>query len=129
MGQASSDNGGSPFPGNAMMNGQPPFGQGVNVAGRMTPQQMRPGMPGGPIPNNLIAQNQVPPLDRQRFDNTYKAYCLKRNFAFNPASLQIENRQVDLWDLHRLVIEGMGFTKVCGILTFMSKEEMLKCWT
>ena len=88
--------------------GGSPFG-----AGRTTPQAAVGAPP--PLPPNFNINTflgGVGPLDRNRFDAAYQNFCAKRNFQFNPASLQIENRQVDLYALHRSVFSEGGYQKV-----------------
>ncbi|KAF6763321.1 hypothetical protein DFP72DRAFT_800945 [Ephemerocybe angulata] len=52
-------------------------------------------------------------MERDRFEVTFRAYCLKRNIQSDPmAGLQLDGRQVGLWDLHRIVMQEGGCAKV-----------------
>ncbi|KAJ3734138.1 hypothetical protein DFJ43DRAFT_145112 [Lentinula guzmanii] len=57
-----------------------------------------------------------PPLDKSRFETSYKQWCLTKAIVHDPRLLAFENRQIDLFLLHCLVMcEG-------GIATVTHKE-------
>ncbi|TFK45014.1 ARID DNA-binding domain-containing protein, partial [Crucibulum laeve] len=58
-----------------------------------------------PVPEQL-----PPPLNKARFDATYKSFCINRNL--NPNSLSMDNKPVDLYLLHVYVMEEGGETVV-----------------
>ncbi|KAJ3788051.1 hypothetical protein GGU10DRAFT_347173 [Lentinula aff. detonsa] len=58
----------------------------------------------------------VPPLDKSRFETSYNQWCLTKAIFHDPRLLAFENRQIDLFLLHCLVMwEG-------GIATVTHKE-------
>ncbi|KAF5338479.1 hypothetical protein D9611_013305 [Ephemerocybe angulata] len=91
------------------------------------PLYMHHGGMAMPGPGRLTAETpsiQIPPIscappgyfvamERDRFGVTFRAYCLKRNIQSDPgAGLQLDGRQVGLWDLHRIVMQEGGCAKV-----------------
>ena len=54
----------------------------------------------------------TPPLDKTRFDNTWKTFCQQKNIKINPNLLQIDNRPIDLHALHTIVMQEGGSRKV-----------------
>lgn len=74
----------------------------------MTPSSGQPG------PNNILAPpptlqsyagTSVPPLDRSRFQGSYRHFCLTKKLAINEAALNIGGKQVDLHTLHEEVLK------------------------
>jgi len=75
--------------------------------------QQKPGNPMSPQPqpnqNNILAPpptlqsfpgTPVPPLDRTRFQGSYRHFCSTKKLAINEAALNIGGKQVDLHALH-----------------------------
>ncbi|KAJ3768648.1 ARID DNA-binding domain-containing protein, partial [Lentinula raphanica] len=72
---------------------------------------------GAPGPSNLgptipIFNTPIPPLDKQRFDATYKQWCQSKHILHDPRILTFENRPIDLYLLHCLVIREGGTANV-----------------
>ena len=74
----------------------------------MTPPQQQPTQ------NNILAPppilqsfagTPVPPLDRTRFQGSYRHFCLTKKLAIDGAVLNIGGKQVDLHTLHEEVLK------------------------
>lgn len=96
------------------MSGGPAFQQPMNGHGRSTPQM--PGAGGGGMASGSGQGWQPQPLDRGPFERTIKQFFQQRHYVFDPASLAIDNRPVDLYLLHRTVFEMGGFCKVSTVV-------------
>lgn len=104
----------------------PPPGAQQTMGGHMNIQQhnfsqvplQNPGNPMMPQPqpnqNNILAppstiQNfagtAVPPLDRTRFQGSYRHFCATKKLAIGEAALNISGKRVDLHLLHKEVLE------------------------
>lgn len=79
-----------------------------NPGNSMTPPQQQSNQ------NNILAppptlQNlsgmSVPPLDRSRFQGSYRHFCSTKKLAINEAALNIGGKQVDLHALHEEVLK------------------------
>ncbi|KAJ3983206.1 hypothetical protein F5890DRAFT_1414150 [Lentinula detonsa] len=55
---------------------------------------------------------QVPPLDKSRFETSYNQWCLTKAIVHDPRLLAFENRQIDLFLLHCLVMREGGIATV-----------------
>ncbi|KAF5338457.1 hypothetical protein D9611_013314 [Ephemerocybe angulata] len=51
-------------------------------------------------------------MERTTFYAAYRDYCRRMNIRLDPATMQIENRLVDLWNLHWIVSQEGGYTKI-----------------
>ncbi|KAJ3716145.1 hypothetical protein C8R42DRAFT_679661 [Lentinula raphanica] len=72
--------------------------------GASGPSNLGPTMP--------IFNTPIPPLDKQRFDATYKQWCQSKHILHDPRILTFENRPIDLYLLHCLVIREGGTANV-----------------
>ncbi|KAJ3744198.1 hypothetical protein DFH05DRAFT_1525205 [Lentinula detonsa] len=73
------------------------------------------GAPGPNIGPNMSAPSlnaPVPPLDKSRFETSYKQWCLTKAIVHDPRLLAFENRQIDLFLLHCLVMREGGIATV-----------------
>lgn len=50
-------------------------------------------------------------MERANFYAAYQDYCLRRNIRL-AATIQIENRLVDLWNLHRVVSQEVDYSQI-----------------
>ncbi|KAJ3493174.1 hypothetical protein NMY22_g20244 [Coprinellus aureogranulatus] len=71
-------------------------------------------MPGTGQGHPLLSQGSIlpQPLERPVFEEAIKRFHQQRNFVGDYASLVIDGRPVDLWALHKVVLEMGGFSKV-----------------
>ncbi|KAJ7573924.1 hypothetical protein C8J56DRAFT_803727 [Mycena floridula] len=60
--------------------------------------------------NNIMHQ-LPPPLEKQRFDGTYRTFCESKGSSY-PPYVQIDDRPIDLHTLHTLVMQAGGYKKV-----------------
>jgi len=51
----------------------------------------------------------VPPLDVERFDGSFKHFCLVKRLVLDPDLLRIGGRDVSLHSLHEEVMENRGY--------------------
>jgi len=73
----------------------------------------QPGKPGGSIPTFGALPPGAVPLDKARFENAFKGFCVKQNLKPDVRLLSIENRSpIDLHALHVHVMQEGGFAKV-----------------
>ncbi|EDR08560.1 uncharacterized protein LACBIDRAFT_297375 [Laccaria bicolor S238N-H82] len=98
--------------------------QGSHDSASNQPQHMSIGFAAtGEVPNTsvnaaTVQQGQTgmnpfpPPLDKTRFEQAFRAYCVKKNLNVNIRKLQIDNRPVDLYRLHRNVMLEFGVSKI-----------------
>ncbi|KAJ4479972.1 hypothetical protein J3R30DRAFT_2560687 [Lentinula aciculospora] len=74
------------------------------------------GAPGptnlGPNMTALSLNASIPPLDKSRFETSYKQWCLTKAIVHDPRRLAIENRPIDLFQLHCLVMREGGVGNV-----------------
>jgi hypothetical protein len=54
----------------------------------------------------------IPPLDKARFELAFKSYCANKQIKIDPRHLNVNNRPVDLYVLHTLVMREGGEAKV-----------------
>ncbi|KAF9007653.1 hypothetical protein BDQ17DRAFT_1351077 [Cyathus striatus] len=90
-------------------NGQFPFSAGSGQVSAQRPigvQQPINPMQYGPI------DQLPPPLEKPRFENTYKTYCMSKGVKPDPHALSIDNRPIDLYELHVHVMKEGGELKV-----------------
>ena len=111
---------------------QPAMGGHMNMQQHNFPQlsQQNPGnsmTPSQPQPSqgNILAppptlQNftgsSVPPLDRSRFQGSYRHFCSTKKLAINEAALNIGGKQVDLHTLHEEVLNLRATGRVSPVL-------------
>ncbi|KAF5392157.1 hypothetical protein D9757_001392 [Collybiopsis confluens] len=86
------------------------------------PFPMNPNFPnnspanGSPGPNAAAVQANlnmpIQPLEKSRFETSYKQWCLTKAIVHNPQLLSIDNRTIDLYQLHCQVMREGGFTSV-----------------
>lgn len=74
-------------------------------------QREPPNLSQPPAANQNVIGGYPPPLDQPRFQQAYKVYCASRNRK-NDIPLQIDNKPVDLYQLHRNVMLESGFIQV-----------------
>jgi len=93
-----------------------PFANQVAMSGSMGgfPLAMNgPSGSSGSLQQGQTGMNSFPPpLDKVRFELSFRAYCTKKNLNVNLRQLQIDNRPVDLYQLHRNVMLEFGVSKV-----------------
>ncbi|KAE9401445.1 hypothetical protein BT96DRAFT_1018120 [Gymnopus androsaceus JB14] len=63
-------------------------------------------------PTRINHNQGIPLLDKQRFENAYKRWCLINNVVPDPQLLCIDNRSIDLYELHCQVIREGGMENV-----------------
>ncbi|KAH7873353.1 hypothetical protein F5879DRAFT_950856 [Lentinula edodes] len=66
----------------------------------------------GPNISGAFINAPIPPLDKSRFESSYKQWCLTKAIVHDPRLLAIDNRQIDLFQLHCLVMREGGLTNV-----------------
>ena len=104
-----------------------PFANQVAMSGGMGghfPLAMNgPSGSSGSLQQGQTAMNSFPPpLDKARFEQSFRAYCVKKNLNVNIRQLQIDNRPVDLYQLHRNVMLESGVSKVrCFLLNHIKR--------
>ncbi|KAF9059424.1 hypothetical protein BDP27DRAFT_1341465 [Rhodocollybia butyracea] len=60
----------------------------------------------------MNAPTVIPPLDKARFETSYKQWCLTKSIVHDPRLLSIDSRQIDLFQLHCQVMREGGFATV-----------------
>jgi hypothetical protein len=97
------------IPGNAMgtpfsfpANGTPSTGSGPSQPNR--PQ-------GGNLVNNF-GKGSINPLDKPRFDFTYKTFCQRKGLKLDQRLLTIDSQPIDLHALHVQVLQEGGLQSV-----------------
>lgn len=70
----------------------------------------------GPNISGAFINAPIPPLDKSRFESSYKQWCLTKAIVHDPRLLAIDNRQIDLFQLHCLVMREGGLTNVSSSL-------------
>ena len=103
-----------------------PGGQQPGVGGPFTNQLTRSRSMGGHFPlamkgpsgsSGSLQQDQTgmnpfpPPMDKARFEQSFRAYCTRKNMNVN-LRIEIDNRPVNLYQLHRNVMLEFGVNKV-----------------
>ena len=79
-----------------------------NPGNAMTPPQPQPNQNSVLAPPPTLqnfAGTSVPPLDRLRFQGSYRHFCSTKKLQINEASLNIGGKQVDLHALHEEVLK------------------------
>ncbi|KIK10374.1 hypothetical protein K443DRAFT_147864 [Laccaria amethystina LaAM-08-1] len=102
-------------------------GQHAGVGGPFANQVAMSGSMGGHFPlamngpsrsTGSLQQGQTgmnsfpPPMDKVRFEQSFRAYCTRKSLNVKLRQLQIDNRPVDLYQLHRNVMLEFGVSKV-----------------
>jgi len=91
-----------------------------NPGNAMTPPQPQPNQ------NNILAPpptlqsfpgTSVPPLDRTRFQGSYRHFCSTKKLAINEPALNIGGKQVDLHTLHEEVLKLRATGRVSFVLS------------
>ena len=98
-----------------------------NPGNAMTPSQPQPNQNSilAPPPTlQSFAGTPVPPLDRSRFQGSYRHFCATKKLAINDAVLNIGGKQVDLHTLHEEVLKLRATGRVSFI--FRPQVRMLK---
>jgi hypothetical protein len=73
------------------------------ISGTQQSQKNNILAPPPPLPS--FAGTSVPPLDRIRFQASYRHFCLTKKLAIYDAALNIGGKQVDLHTLHEEVLK------------------------
>ena len=79
-----------------------------NSGSSMTPPQQQSNQNSILAPPPILqgfAGTPVPPLDRTRFQDSYRHFCLTKKVVINDAALNIGGKQVDLHTLHEEVFK------------------------
>ncbi|KIK62385.1 hypothetical protein GYMLUDRAFT_41817 [Collybiopsis luxurians FD-317 M1] len=96
------------------MNSFPMNGSQLNFPGN-SPANVDPGPsnlgPSGSAPP-VNLNMPIPPLDKSRFETSYKQWCLTKAIVHNPQLLAIDSRQIDLYQLHCQVMREGGLGSV-----------------
>ena len=95
----------------------------VGMGGHFPLAMNGPSGSSGSLQQGQTAMNSFPPpLDKARFEQSFRAYCVKKNLNVNIRQLQIDNRPVDLYQLHRNVMLESGVSKVrCFLLNHIKR--------
>jgi hypothetical protein len=96
----------NPFP----MNASP-----LNFPVNNSPANGPPGPSSlGPNPNaaSMNLNSPIAPLDKSRFETSYKQWCLTKAIVHDPRLLSIDSRQIDLYQLHCHVMREGGIANV-----------------
>ncbi|KAG6843375.1 hypothetical protein H0H87_005296 [Tephrocybe sp. NHM501043] len=54
-----------------------------------------------------------PPLEKSRFDDAYKRFCMTKGVMHDPRTINFEGRDIDIYQLHTHVMQEGGQAKVC----------------
>jgi hypothetical protein len=85
----------------------------LNLPMNNTSATVAPGLSNlGPNVPAPIHPTVIAPLDKQRFDTSYKQWCLTKNIVHDPRLLSIDNRPIDLFQLHCHVMREGGIQNV-----------------
>ena len=84
----------------------------------MTPPQPPPGRGDIPPPPSSTSQSGmvVPPLDRTRFQGSYRHFCTTKKLVINEPALSIRGKSIDLHVLHQEVLK-LRATRVSFVLS------------
>ena len=96
-------------------NGTPSTGSGPSPL----IQPNRP--PGGNLVNNF-GKGLINPLDKTRFDLTYKNFCQRKGLKLDQRLLTIESQTVDLHALHVQVLQEGGSKNVSPVSSYQSNH-------
>ena len=91
-----------------------------NPGNAMTPPQSQPNQSGILAPLSTLqsfAGTSVPPLDRSRFQGSYRHFCSTKKLAISEAALNIGGKQVDLHTLHEEVLKLRAIGRVSFVLS------------
>ncbi|KAG6856307.1 hypothetical protein H0H87_005722, partial [Tephrocybe sp. NHM501043] len=88
------------------MNPQFPFPMNHNGAG--SPAASAIGMQ----PSSSGSMQLPPPLEKSRFDNAYKSFCMTKGVKHDPRMINFEGRDIDIYQLHTHVMQEGGQAKV-----------------
>ena len=64
-----------------------------------------------------FAGTSVPPLDRPRFQGSYRHFCSTKKLVISEAALNIGGKQVDLYTLHEEVLKLRAIGRVSFVLS------------
>ncbi|KAF8072116.1 hypothetical protein FPV67DRAFT_1411823 [Lyophyllum atratum] len=90
------------------LNPQFPFPINVNGATSSPPSVVAVGTQPTPSGN----MQQLPPLEKHRFENAYKSYSATKNVKHEPRLMNVDGREIDLYLLHTHVMQEGGWGKV-----------------
>ena len=85
-------------------------GQGLN----QTAPQMGPHFSSPSQQQSGSGPPQVPPLDRNRFNGSYKHFCQTKKLVLDDRLMAIQGRTIDLHLLHVEVMNAGGSQRVCA---------------
>ena len=91
-----------------------------NPGNAMTPPQSQPDQSGILAPLSTLqsfAGTSVPPLDRSRFQGSYRHFCSTKKLVISEAALNIAGKQVDLYTLHEEVFKLRAIDRVSFVLS------------
>jgi hypothetical protein len=97
-----------------------------NPGNVMTPPQQQPNQnsilaPPPTLPS--FAGTSVPPLDRSRFEGSYRHFCSTKKLAISEGALNIGGKQVDLHTLHEEVLK----LRATGRVSFFLSDPKFVC--
>ena len=78
-----------------------------NVAGSQPPQTFQAVHLSGNQNNNI-----PPPMEMSSFERSFKTFCISKKLNIDLQQLQIDNKPIDLYQLHRNVMLEFGFAMV-----------------
>ncbi|KNZ72102.1 hypothetical protein J132_04383 [Termitomyces sp. J132] len=104
--------------------------QGPSLANQLSPN-MNPQFPfainsvngpaSSPLAGPTVLQPSLsgtmqlpPPLEKSRFDSSYKNFCATKGVKHDPRMINYEGRDIDLFILHTHVMQEGGFMKVAS---------------
>ena len=96
-------------------NGAPSTGSGPSPL-------IQPNRPQGVNLVNNFGRGQINPLDKTRFDSTYKNFCQKKGLKLDQHLLTIDSQTIDLYALHVHVLQEGGLKYVS--LSFLSQSNL-----
>ena len=93
-----------------------PFSNRTPSTGGASPLIQPNKPPGGNLFNDSdFGKGPINPLDKTRFDLTYKNYCLRKGLKLDQRLLTIESQTVDLHALHVQVLQEGGSKNVIPV--------------
>jgi hypothetical protein len=78
-----------------------------------------------PLGSNLVnnfGKGSITPLDKTRFDLTYKNFCQRKGLKFDQRLLTIDSQTIDLHALHVQVLQEGGSKNVSPVFSFQSNH-------
>ena len=115
------------IPTNAM--GTPfPFPTNATLSTGSGPSPLiQPNRPqGGNLVNNFGKglNHPIHPLDKKRFEFTYKNFCQRKGLKLDESLLTVDNQPIDLHGLHVQVLQEGGLKNVSPIIFFSTKSDL-----